>query len=67
MDFRGDISGSAWIQSKVSLALEETIGLSYTLILKTFYNCKCSRIVNILHDKPVNCLLVLAIYPGGFY
>jgi hypothetical protein len=34
---------------------------TYSLILEALYNCKCTWVMDILHHKPVNCLLVLAV------
>ena len=67
MDFRGDISGSSGSSAPLVSLWKERTGFSYTFIRKPLHYCKCPRIVNILHDQPIDCLLVFAVNPGGFY
>lgn len=39
---------------------------TYTFLFESLYNGKCSRVVDILHDNPVNCFLVLLVDSGCF-
>lgn len=41
-------------------------GKSYALVLKTLYNGESSWVVDILHNKPIDCLLVLSIDSCSF-
>ena len=70
MGFQGDISGSKIQITQIS---HENVGLegqrrgkSYTLVFKPLYNCEGSGIMNILHNQPVDCLLVFSINPCSF-
>jgi hypothetical protein len=44
----------------------KSFGDTHALILETFYNCECPRIVDILHNKPINCLLILTVDSSSF-
>ncbi len=64
-----------WVLEMVFLGLQNDILASTTagegsqthaLGLETLYNSECSWIVNILHNKPVHRLLVLAVHACGF-
>ncbi len=39
---------------------------SYALVLKTLYDSKSPWIMDILHHKPINCLLVFAVDTSSF-
>jgi hypothetical protein len=47
--------------SPLSMFVVKRFGKTHALFLETFYNCKCPRIMDILHNKPINCLLILAV------
>lgn len=39
---------------------------AYTLSLESLYNSEGPRVVHILHDNPIDCLLVFAVDAGSF-
>ena len=65
MDSRDGIFGSACSQLAIGPCSFQLTG-TYTLVCKSLYNCECSRIVYILHNKPVDCLFVFAVYSSCF-
>jgi hypothetical protein len=52
--------------SPLSKFVVKRSGNTHALVLETFHNCKCFRIMDILHNKPVNCLLILAVDSSSF-
>jgi hypothetical protein len=62
---QGGISGSARTQATVRNVVK-SFGNTHALVLETFYNCECPRIMDILHNKPINCLLILAVDSSSF-
>lgn len=40
-----------------------TVRETYSFVLESLYDGECPGIMYILHDDPVNCLLVLPVHP----
>jgi hypothetical protein len=67
MGSRDDISGSvAKVESVKASFRIGCFGQTNPFVLKTLYNCKGSWVVDILHDQPVDCLLVFPVDSCSF-
>lgn len=39
---------------------------TYGLVFESLNDGKCPRVMNVLHNKPINCLAILAVDPSSF-
>lgn len=66
MGFRGGISGSVLQLALVKTPKCDPEAMTYSFVLESLNDGKCPGIMDILHNKPIDCFAILAVDPSSF-